>query len=84
MACQNRPLLADFSENQIKEEFDEDVRRTVMEMTCPHEMLVKAQELKDEGNTLFKSRAYRCAVNKYDKALQYLCLAFPEHDEDVT
>ena len=39
-------------------EFDEDVRRVVLEMDSPCEMLVKSKELKEEGNILFKSKAY--------------------------
>ena len=54
-----------------------------MKMASPREMLVKFQDLKDEGNTLFKSKAYRCAINTYDNTLQYLCLAIPKNDEDA-
>jgi len=45
-------------------------------------MLVKSKELKEEGNTLFKSKTYKCAIrliNMDDKALDYPCLAIPEN-----
>ena len=48
--------------------FDKDVRRMVLQMDSPYETLVKAKELKEEGNTLYKSKAYQSAINRYDKA----------------
>lgn len=82
MVVQNRYPMVYFFENQIQEEFDKDVRRTVIGMASLREMLVKSHELNEEGNILFKARACR-AISRYDKALQYPCLAITKKDEDA-
>jgi len=48
MACQSRPLLAELSENQIKDEFDYDVRHGD---DSPGETLLMYNALKGEGTT---------------------------------
>jgi len=69
MACQSESLFADFSENQIKGQFDEDVRRAITEMESPLESILKSKELKEECNKVFRAKAYRMAINLYDKSL---------------
>ena len=54
-----------------------------MAMKSYHEMLVKSKDLKEERNTFFKSRAYMCAIGRYYKALQHLCLAILENADDA-
>jgi len=54
-----------------------------MQMVDSHSMLEKSQMLKDEGNRLFKTQAYRLVIFRYDKCLQYLCVVVPNSDEDA-
>jgi len=55
-AWSTQSIISNFSDDPFMPEFDEDVRR--MQMDSPRETLVKAKELKEEGNTLYKSKAY--------------------------
>lgn len=75
MACQCGPSFYDFYENQIKDYFDDDVRRAIMEMDSPCDALLKSKKLKEEGNKLFKTKNYMLALI-YMKNLCnfYLCL----------
>ncbi|KAJ8428140.1 hypothetical protein Cgig2_011513 [Carnegiea gigantea] len=82
MAFSTQSVISDLSNDPFMPEFDEDVRRMVLQMDSPCETLVKAKELKEEGNTLYKSKAYQSAINRYDKAFQYLCLIVPENEHD--
>jgi len=83
MASSSQSLLLDLSEEQIKNEFDQDVRRNIMKTGSPRETLVKSEELKEEGNKFYTSKAFCCTTNRYDKSLQYLSVAIPKNEDDV-
>jgi len=68
MAFSTQSIILDLSNDPFMPKFDKDVRRMVLQMDSPYETLVKAKELKEEGNTLYKSKAYQSAINRYDKA----------------
>ncbi|KAJ8426137.1 hypothetical protein Cgig2_022434 [Carnegiea gigantea] len=70
-------------ENLVKEEYDEDVRRDILGMDNPHEALLRSKVLNEEGNKLFRSKAYWLAVNMYDKSLQYLFVLVLENADDA-
>ncbi|KAJ8437968.1 hypothetical protein Cgig2_033701 [Carnegiea gigantea] len=78
-----RPLLDDFSENQIKDYFDDDVRKAIMEMNSPCDALLKSKELKEEGNKLFKTKNYRMPLNIYEKSMQFLCVSILQSEDDA-
>ncbi|KAJ8430564.1 LOW QUALITY PROTEIN: hypothetical protein Cgig2_019136 [Carnegiea gigantea] len=48
---------------------------TQMESSC--EAFLKSQALKEERNTLYRTKAYRSALNRYEKSIQYLCMVVP-------
>jgi len=75
-------LLSDLSVNQIKREFDKDVRKTIKEKSYLRGALVKSKELEEE-NKIFKSKAFPSAMNRYDKSLQYMCVAMPNNEDDA-
>lgn len=78
------PLFVDFTEEQIKDHFDDDVRRIIMEMESPCEALVNSKMLKGEGNKLFKTKNYRLALIAYEKATQFLCVSIPLNENEAT
>ena len=45
---------------------------------------MKSKELKNEGNKIFISKAYRMGINLYDKALQYLCAFVSKNENNAT
>ena len=49
-----------------------------MKSSC--EALFKSKELKEEGNKLFRTKAYKLDVNIYDNSLQYMCVFVPENE----
>ena len=83
MACHFRPLPDDFYENQIKDYFDDDVRRAIMEMNSSYDALLKSKELKEEGNKLFKTKNYKLALNIYEKSMQFLCVSILQSENDA-
>ncbi|KAJ8421158.1 hypothetical protein Cgig2_003023 [Carnegiea gigantea] len=83
MGSCSHPLFSQLLESEIKKHFDDDVRCSIMQMVDSHSMLKKSQMLKDEGNRLFKTQAYRLVFFRYDKYLQYLCVVVPDLDKDA-
>lgn len=77
MAYQFNLLFADFTEKQIKDHFDDDASRTIMEMEPPCEALMKSKTLKQEGNKLFKARDYGLALNVYENPCRFFVCLFP-------
>ncbi|KAJ8444316.1 hypothetical protein Cgig2_019874 [Carnegiea gigantea] len=73
--------LTNIDTNQIKHALDEDMRRNYMEMNPPREALVKHKELKKGGN--FQTKAFRSAINRYDKSLQYMCTPILDNEDNV-
>ncbi|KAJ8452720.1 hypothetical protein Cgig2_005056 [Carnegiea gigantea] len=63
MAFSTQYVISDLSDDPFMPKFDEDVIRMELQMDSSRETLVKAKELKEEGNTLYKSKAYRSAIN---------------------
>lgn len=55
-----------------------------MGIKYPLEAILKSKELKEEGNKIFISKAYRMGINLYDKALQYLCVFASKNENDAT
>ncbi|KAJ8438019.1 hypothetical protein Cgig2_030000 [Carnegiea gigantea] len=78
------PLFVDFTEEQIKDHFDDDVRRIIMEMESSCEALVKLKMLKEEGNKLLKTKDYRLAIITYEKAMQFLCVSVSLNENEAT
>jgi len=74
MACPSEFIFTDLTEDQFKENLDEDVRYAIMQMDSPRDALLHSQALKEEENELFKTEAYRSALNRYEKSIQYFCV----------
>ena len=41
-----------------------------------------AKSLKEESNQLYRLKAYKQAINRYDKAIQYLSVFAPSTEEE--
>ena len=54
-----------------------------MDMEDSHSALLKSQLSKDEGNRLFRAKAYRMAIARYYNPLQHLYVVVHESDDDA-
>ncbi|KAJ8435849.1 hypothetical protein Cgig2_029604 [Carnegiea gigantea] len=71
------------------------VLRGSLLMACPPEFILSdltedqfkenfdEDALKEEGNKLFKTKAYWSALNRYEKSIQYLCVVVLENENDA-
>ncbi|KAJ8433085.1 hypothetical protein Cgig2_014133 [Carnegiea gigantea] len=69
---------------QIKDHFDDNAQRIIMEIESPCEALMESKTLKEEHNKLFKTKDYRLALTTYEKAMQFLCVSVPLNENEAT
>ena len=52
-------------------------------MEDPKEPLIAFKSLNEEANLLYKLEAYKSAITRHDKAMQYICVFVPSNKEEV-
>ncbi|KAJ8433631.1 hypothetical protein Cgig2_026811 [Carnegiea gigantea] len=65
------------------EHFLRELKSTGQMMESTPKALLKSQALKEEGNKLCRTKAYRSALNRYEKSIQYLFVVVPGSENEA-
>lgn len=72
-----------FPLSNLKDELDDDVLHSVMQLTHPNKALFKARELKEKRNVNFGKGIYLLVFNLYGIAFQFICVGLPFCEEEA-